>query len=222
MLDLVVDNIEEWLLALSPTGRQYLAPTRYQSYWYLSPRQHLLEYVCIVTLYLPALAWALQRGFSKPQWRNQKPIRSPNLTDILCGLVCFGAVGATFYYKFISEGYCRMPFILQPCHVLTFLLGLCCVVSSRVTSAIFQIYVTLSWSSVLAFVFPDLGDYVHMVRRQLRRLMRREISSIIGSNTLQCSRCPSTSWSRGDTSSCTPPAGTRWGISSRSCTILSC
>lgn len=109
------------------------------SYWFITPRQHAIECISLCLVYLPVFVIALQVALNQPKWTSQLPIRKPTTVDLLCGIAAFGAVLATFYYKYISEGSWRVPFMLQPCHCMSFILGMVSFTSSKFSSFLFQV-----------------------------------------------------------------------------------
>ena len=101
----------------------------------------------------------LSRALDEDKWINQKQTRSSTTLDTISGAASISGVFGTLYFKLKSVSCWRLPFLLQPCHVLSALLAYTAFSDSLLSNAVFQIYVSLTWSSVLAFIFPDMSDY---------------------------------------------------------------
>ncbi|CAK4660271.1 hypothetical protein LEN26_006903 [Aphanomyces euteiches] len=158
-----IDFLEELFISLGPKHAPKLphVPKALRSVWYLTPRQHAIETISYVTLFIPMSIFAYRQAIKHPKWTNQRPIRAPNALDWLLAFLTMGSFVGMCYYKAHSTYGWRLLYMFQPCHVMTFMLSLLCVMRGRTANFLFQVYVAMTWSSVCALAFPDMTDYVY-------------------------------------------------------------
>lgn len=99
---------------------------------------------------------------NESSWKNQRPLRQRTISDSILSMFAFSGVACTVYYKAKSVQMWRIPYVLQPCHMLSLLLSWTSVSSCKSAQLFFHLYVTVSWSSVLAICMPDMSDYEYM------------------------------------------------------------
>ncbi|EQC31569.1 hypothetical protein SDRG_10741 [Saprolegnia diclina VS20] len=160
----VVDVIADIFAQIGPqhnTPSNELVPDKFRSKWYLSPWQHAFEFVCYMSILIPLSIYSYQCAIQHPMWRAQRPVRKATPLDLALGVGTGVSYIAIVYYKALAPGMWRLPYALQPCHTLTLLLTLLTVARGKTANLLFQVYVTMSWSSVLALSFPDMSDYEH-------------------------------------------------------------
>ncbi|KAF9429246.1 hypothetical protein BGZ76_001599 [Entomortierella beljakovae] len=140
----------------------------YKGTWYLSPRQHTVEFVCYNVLFFALLRIGLY-VFSK----KGSVLYSPRLNQlsesinfyVLAGhvmdkavliLLC-GSYALTVYHKIFGDNF---MYLLQPCHVNLLLLIFTMVgpKESKITTMAFNSYLHYIWATIIALSFPDLTD----------------------------------------------------------------
>jgi hypothetical protein len=140
----------------------------YKGTWYLSPRQHTIEFVCYNVLFFVLLRIGLQL-FRKKGSAFYSP-RLDQLTEsissnVLAGhvmdkavlvLLC-GSYALTVYHKVFGDSY---MYLLQPCHVNLLLLIFTMVgpKESKVTRMAFNSYLHYIWATIFALSFPDTSE----------------------------------------------------------------
>ncbi|ETW04180.1 hypothetical protein, variant 1 [Aphanomyces invadans] len=145
-LSYVVEIIEGAYTRLGPNGGLIALnphiPVEFRTEWFLTPKQHALETLAFSLLYGSIAYYCHCRAINSDAWKALRPVRA-------------------YYYKHIAPGSWRVAYMLQPCHVLTATIAILSVLPGRWANYIFQVMVTLTWSSVVAMAFPDLSDYTH-------------------------------------------------------------
>ncbi|KAK3814553.1 MAG: TMEM164 family-domain-containing protein [Linnemannia elongata] len=140
----------------------------YKGTWYLSPRQHTIEFVCYNVLFFVLLRVGLQlfrkKGSAFYSPRLDQLTESIN-SNVLAGhvmdkavlvLLC-GSYALTVYHKVFGDSY---MYLLQPCHVNLLLLIFTMVgpKESKVTRMAFNSYLHYIWATIFALSFPDTTE----------------------------------------------------------------
>ncbi|KAF0685196.1 Aste57867_22898 [Aphanomyces stellatus] len=162
VLSAAVDRLAQFYVAIGPTDQAspYI-PTEYRSTWFLTPQHHAQETLGFASLYIPVALLAHAAATRDPRWKALPPARAPTKSDCALAFLAASSYMMAFYFKLIVPGGWRLAYMLQPCHILTATIAILCLMPGRRANYIFQIYVTLSWSSWVAMAFPDLSDYEH-------------------------------------------------------------
>ncbi|KAF9931352.1 hypothetical protein FBU30_010387 [Linnemannia zychae] len=140
----------------------------YKGTWYLSPRQHTIEFVCYNVLFFILFRIGLRlfrkKGSAFYSPRLDQLTESIN-TNVLAGhvmdkavlvLLC-GSYALTVYHKVFGDSY---MYLLQPCHVNLLLLIFTMVgpKQSKITSMAFNSYLHYIWATIIALSFPDTTE----------------------------------------------------------------
>ncbi|ETW04181.1 hypothetical protein, variant 3 [Aphanomyces invadans] len=164
-LSYVVEIIEGAYTRLGPNGGLIALnphiPVEFRTEWFLTPKQHALETLAFSLLYGSIAYYCHCRAINSDAWKALRPVRVPTTVDAMCFVLAGTSYAAAYYYKHIAPGSWRVAYMLQPCHVLTATIAILSVLPGRWANYIFQVMVTLTWSSVVAMAFPDLSDYTH-------------------------------------------------------------
>ncbi len=119
-LDTVIDSLEHFFLALGsandPNDSSYHAESSVSFSWYISPRQHAIEFFLVNATVIPLLLWLALRCPRRvaPQMlavsfdKQSIAVRTLDFLVHFTGLV---TLGFTLYYKYEKRG---MVFMLQP------------------------------------------------------------------------------------------------------------
>ncbi|KAF9907716.1 hypothetical protein EC991_010663 [Linnemannia zychae] len=140
----------------------------YKGTWYLSPRQHTIEFVCYNILFfiLFRVGYQLFRkkgsAFYSPRLDqltesiNSNVLAGHVMDKAVLALLC-GSYALTVYHKFFGDSY---MYLLQPCHVNLLLLIFTMVgpKESKVTVMAFNSYLHYIWATIFALSFPDNTD----------------------------------------------------------------
>lgn len=116
----------------------------------------------MIVIFVPLAFLSFSYARQHPMWRTYRANSKHRGSNVFLSGCCFFSVGCVFYYKWTSPYAWRTPFLFQPCHILTTILGLLGLMNHRVMNGLFQVYMGLSWGAVLAFMFPDMSDYVYL------------------------------------------------------------
>ncbi|KAF9112356.1 hypothetical protein BGX27_003496 [Mortierella sp. AM989] len=137
----------------------------YKGTWYLSPRQHTIEFVCYNVLFLVLLRVALyifrKKGsaFYSPRLDQltesiNNNVLSAHVMDKAVLILLCGSYALTVYHKIFGDNF---MYLLQPCHV-NILLLICTMVGpkeSKATTMAFNSYLHYLWATIFALSFPD-------------------------------------------------------------------
>ncbi|KAF9204094.1 hypothetical protein BGZ49_005715 [Haplosporangium sp. Z 27] len=140
----------------------------YKGTWYLSPRQHTIEFVCYNILFfiLLRVGFYLFRKKGSAFYSPRLDQLSEKInTNVLSGhvmdkavliLLC-GSYALTVYHKVFGDNF---MYLLQPCHVNILLLIFTMVGprESKVTTMAFNSYLHYIWATIFALSFPDSTD----------------------------------------------------------------
>ncbi|KAI8369197.1 TMEM164 family-domain-containing protein [Choanephora cucurbitarum] len=132
--------------------------------WYLHPRQHAVELLCLSTGFIAASGYYLQKVCqpSGQLWHlmiHFKPMSRASWTEKLLMVSLLGSLGVTLTHKIIRK---NKLFMLQPCHMSAGLLLITMNNPNKsciITSILFNIYLHTQWGAIAALVFPDLRDH---------------------------------------------------------------
>ncbi|CAK4987448.1 unnamed protein product [Aphanomyces euteiches] len=161
LLTLAVDFLADIYKRIGPKETPWNPhlPLEYRAEWYLTPHHHALETIVFGSLYM-LIALFMHRSITqKDKWKELAPARSPTTSDWVWFVIAITSWGAAYYYRHIVPGYWRLAYMLQPCHMLTGSFAILSLWPGRTSNYIFQVCVSLTWSSVIAIVFPDMSDY---------------------------------------------------------------
>ncbi|ETV82325.1 hypothetical protein, variant [Aphanomyces astaci] len=165
-LSFVVNFLEDAYSRLGPNGGLIVLnphiPEEFRTEWFLTPKQHAVETIAFGFLYASIAWFCHSRAVKSEAWKALQPARAPTAVDWVCFVLATSSYAAAYYYKHIAPGSWRVAYMLQPCHVLTAWIAILSVLPGRWANYIFQVMVTLTWSSVVAMAFPDLSDYTHV------------------------------------------------------------
>ncbi|KAF9578555.1 hypothetical protein BGW38_005587 [Lunasporangiospora selenospora] len=140
----------------------------YKGTWYLSPRQHTIEFVCYNVLFFVLFRVGLhlfrKKGSAFYSPRLDQLSHSIN-ANVLAGhwmdkvvliLLC-GSYALTVYHKVFGDNF---MYLLQPCHVNLLLLIFMMVSppESKVTKMAFNSYLHYIWATILALSSPDTTE----------------------------------------------------------------
>lgn len=139
-METVVMKVEQYMKLLGP-GKVFhnpgnSIPAKYRSTWYLTPLQHARECLFVGILCTTLLLLSL---YKVRKSIANTIVRAPTKLDAFCGILAFGPVFVSFYYKYTSPYSWRLPFLLQPCHVLSTVLAITCILPGRVSNVLFQV-----------------------------------------------------------------------------------
>jgi adenylate cyclase len=132
--------------------------------WYLSPSQHVLEYLgmnaAFPWLFQAYLSKSLQSGTNLEKVLHSKlPFAhvEPLVDKILLAMLV-ASLGLTVVHKVVRRS---AVFLLQPCHVsaLALIVLLRMDPTQEKTHIAFNIYLHCMWGAALALLVPDLRDY---------------------------------------------------------------
>ncbi|KAF9322899.1 hypothetical protein BG006_001975, partial [Podila minutissima] len=135
----------------------------YKGTWYLSPRQHTIEFVCYNVLFFVLFRFGLHLFRKKGPRLDQ--LSNSIITNVLAGhvmdkavltLLC-GSYALTVYHKVFGDNF---MYLLQPCHVNLLLLIFTMVgpKDSKVTKMAFNSYLHYIWATIFALTFPDTTE----------------------------------------------------------------
>ncbi|KAG0257072.1 hypothetical protein BG011_004181 [Mortierella polycephala] len=140
----------------------------YKGTWYLSPRQHTIEFVCynvlFFVLFRVGLSLFRKKGsaFYSPRLDQLSESISANvlaghvMDKAVLALLC-GSYALTVYHKVFGDNFL---YLLQPCHVNLLLLIFTMVgpQESKVTRMAFNSYLHYLWATIFALSFPDTTE----------------------------------------------------------------
>ncbi|KAI8347295.1 TMEM164 family-domain-containing protein [Mortierella sp. GBAus27b] len=140
----------------------------YKGTWYLSPRQHTIEFVGFNVLFFVLFRVGLHlfrkkgSAFYSPRLDqltesiNNNVLRGHVMDKAVLVLLC-GSYALTVYHKVFGDNYI---YLLQPCHVNLLLLIFTMVGprESKVTKMAFNSYLHYIWATIFALSFPDSTD----------------------------------------------------------------
>ncbi|KAF9178075.1 hypothetical protein BGZ50_008096 [Haplosporangium sp. Z 11] len=140
----------------------------YKGTWYLSPRQHTIEFVCYNVLFFVlfriGLSFFRKKGsaFYSPRLDQLSESISTNvlaghvMDKAVLALLC-GSYALTVYHKVFGDNFL---YLLQPCHVNLLLLIFTMVApqESKVTRMAFNSYLHYLWATIIALSFPDTTE----------------------------------------------------------------
>lgn len=132
--------------------------------WYLSPKQHIVEFIIYNIVFFTAL-YKLVNAF--PNWIMQAQLASipfnkrgklAKFVELVASIVILASIVSMIIYKYQRDS---LIFLLQPCHIFNFLLVALCLwpEESPVRHALFHVHLYCCWGAVLALAFPDFRDY---------------------------------------------------------------
>ncbi|KAF9996181.1 hypothetical protein BGZ80_009452 [Entomortierella chlamydospora] len=140
----------------------------YKGTWYLSPRQHTIEFVCYNVLFFVLLRVAFyifrKKGsaFYSPRLDQlsesiSNNVLSAHVMDKAVLILLCGSYALTVYHKVFGDNF---MYLLQPCHVNLLLLIFTMVgpKGSKVTTMAFNSYLHYIWATIVALSFPDSTD----------------------------------------------------------------
>ncbi|KAK3814884.1 MAG: TMEM164 family-domain-containing protein [Benniella sp.] len=135
----------------------------YKGTWYLSPRQHTIEFVCYNVLFFVLFRVGLhlfrKKGPRLDQLSesiNNNVLRGHVMDKAVLVLLC-GSYALTVYHKVFGDNF---VYLLQPCHVNLLLLIFTMVGprESKVTKMAFNSYLHYIWATIFALSFPDTTE----------------------------------------------------------------
>lgn len=165
-IEAVVIGLNPALPLTKPTGPEADAQLLPPPYHFVKPGLTGIEWIVVVA-FLFVLCWGLTRGGEKDLWRVAIPHRSspegPNgigrrllkALDTVLRVVCLACCALTVWYKIVTD---RKVYLLQPCHLSNFLLGLLCLYSPRRhhwARLLFYANLTTSYGTLIACLAPD-------------------------------------------------------------------
>ncbi|KAG0317759.1 hypothetical protein BGZ99_006110 [Dissophora globulifera] len=140
----------------------------YKGTWYLSPRQHTIEFVCYNVLFFVLFRIALHlfrkkgSAFYSPRLNQLSESFSNNVLqghvmDKAVLVMLCGSYALTVYHKVFGDNF---MYLLQPCHVNLLLLIFTMVgpKESEVTKMAFNSYLHYIWATIFALSFPDTTE----------------------------------------------------------------
>ncbi|KAG0370686.1 TMEM164 family-domain-containing protein [Gamsiella multidivaricata] len=140
----------------------------YKGTWYLSPRQHTIEFVCYNVLFFVLFRVGLylfrKKGSAFYSRRLDQLTENIN-ANVLSGhvmdkavltLLC-GSYALTVYHKIFGDNY---MYLLQPCHVNILILIFTMVGprENKFTNMAFNSYLHYIWATIFALSFPDTAE----------------------------------------------------------------
>ncbi|KAK9696448.1 hypothetical protein K7432_012454 [Basidiobolus ranarum] len=131
----------------------------YAGSWFLSPRQHTIEFLLYFFVFAFAAVYFYNKGFN-----NEKAVILPvnasprTFGEKLIIFVLSSSLILVVVHKALTDS---LIFMLQPCHVsLVILLTiLICPKTQKLPHVLFNIYLNIMWGTILALVFPDYRSY---------------------------------------------------------------
>ncbi|KAG0046553.1 hypothetical protein BGZ83_008292 [Gryganskiella cystojenkinii] len=137
----------------------------YKGTWYLSPRQHTIEFVCYNVLFFVLCRLGLHlfrkkgSAFYSPRLDQLSESISINvlrghvMDRVILVLLC-GSYALTVYHKVFGDNYI---YLLQPCHVNLLLLIFTMVgpQANKFANMAFNSYLHYIWATIFALIFPD-------------------------------------------------------------------
>ncbi|KAI1315011.1 hypothetical protein EDD11_001396 [Mortierella claussenii] len=140
----------------------------YKGTWYLSPRQHTIEFMCYNILFfvLFRIGYHIFRkkgsAFYSPRLDQlsesiQTNVLSAHVMDRAVLTLLCGSYALTVYHKVFGDNF---MYLLQPCHVNLLLLIFTMVGprESKMTKMAFNSYLHYIWATIFALSFPDTTD----------------------------------------------------------------
>ncbi|KAG5458123.1 MAG: TMEM164 family-domain-containing protein [Olpidium bornovanus] len=131
--------------------------------WYLSARQHVLEFVLFNAVFFVATRQLFRKVLApgSPQdvsFRTFAPPSTPCRGERFMLAATLFSFATAVAHKCVRGS---TIFLLQPCHVSAVLLLYVLVApkTSRLPHIVFNIYLYILWGTITALVFPDLRDY---------------------------------------------------------------
>ncbi|KAK9701974.1 hypothetical protein K7432_011464 [Basidiobolus ranarum] len=126
--------------------------------WFLSPRQHTIEFLAYTIVYSLAAAYFYNRGFryAKISVLSEDSSRTLGETLLLFGLILSFVLVSI--HKLVTD---NVIFLLQPCHVSLLLLIIVLVYpkSRRFPHVLFNVYLNIMWGTIMALLFPDYRSF---------------------------------------------------------------
>ncbi|KAF9913547.1 hypothetical protein BX616_009894 [Lobosporangium transversale] len=140
----------------------------YKGTWYLSPRQHTIEFVCYNILFFVLFRVGLHlfrkkgSAFYSPRLDqlsesiNTNVLSAHVMDKAVLALLC-GSYALTVYHKIFGDNF---MYLLQPCHVNLLLLIFTMVGprESKMTRLAFNSYLHYIWATIFALSFPDTSE----------------------------------------------------------------
>ena len=129
--------------------------------WYLSPEQHVFEFVLLNLIFLPMTRYFLSFPHTAMRPARQSFPVSLQRFDVVFGVLSVACILTTILLKLTKpDPWLEIFFLLQPCHVLNVLVILMSFAphKSRLGTAAFNLYLYLMCATVFAMAFPDMRD----------------------------------------------------------------
>eukprot|EP01137_Pigoraptor_chileana_P002385 Opistho-2@41157 len=158
----LVDPIARFLHDMHPG--MPLVPNRATSLsgsWFLSPRQHVIEFIVYNAFFLTIFFVLSKRLTAKGgayYFIEVDARRKRTIVEHLATLSLLVTLGYTLYFKYLRGG---TLFLLQPCHISLAILIVLSFAPAGWKGAhlLFNMYFYWMWGAILALAFPDLRDY---------------------------------------------------------------
>ena len=143
-------------------------------YWYLSPEQHVYEFLVFNAVFLPLLWWLLQRPLAvdvpalpaDASAARYAPARARAhhwalvCLDGLCTAALWATGLLTVFFKLRPDcmGRPRLAYLVQPCHLSNFILMLLSCLRGASPGAVwlFEFYLVSAFGALCALATPDL------------------------------------------------------------------
>ncbi|KAF0685197.1 Aste57867_22899 [Aphanomyces stellatus] len=158
-----VDFLENFFISIGPGAEPKFphVPAALRSVWFLTPRQHAIETLSYLVIFIPMSIWAYKKALQHRLWKTQASIRPATVFDWTLAALTMASFAAVCYYKSHSTKGWRLLYMFQPCHVEVFVLACLCVARGKWANFLFQVYVPITWGAVAALAFPDMSDYTY-------------------------------------------------------------
>ncbi|ORX88059.1 hypothetical protein K493DRAFT_290848 [Basidiobolus meristosporus CBS 931.73] len=131
----------------------------YAGSWFISPRQHTIEFLSYLSIFTLAATYFYKRGFKNAKAnRIDVPSYPRSLCEKLVITVLSFSLVLVAAHKYMTDS---TIFLLQPCHVslVILLTVLICPKTWRLPHVLFNVYLNIMWGTILALLFPDYRSY---------------------------------------------------------------
>ncbi|KAL0079695.1 TMEM164 family-domain-containing protein [Phycomyces blakesleeanus] len=164
--DPVINTVERWVRWVAgelPLDTDWTQSTK--GSWYIPPRQHAIEILCLSTAFACSSFYFLERTILRSGTWIQTllatfvPLGPATLTEKLLLTSLVASLGLTLSHKIKRK---NVLFMLQPCHVSALLLILVMAwpdKRSAIPQLLFNVYLHTQWGGLAALMFPDLRDH---------------------------------------------------------------
>lgn len=130
------------------------------SQWYLTPQQHVIEMGISIFVLVPVVYVYFRMCRARARLHRAAGtfgVEKSNLPMMLWGAALVAHVSLGAFLKFTKNELISHPaYLWQPCHLHSFIMGLCSFINTEWSTLILHVATTLWWGPFLAFVAPAL------------------------------------------------------------------